>query len=275
MAEYTIDKIEYDGNVYKLQDNISGYIKNYTETDPVFTASAAHGISSTDITNWNGKQAALVSGTNIKTVQSNSLLGSGNIKITGSDIETGGIQPTGVNDDVSSVLAYLLGELDNIPTKVSDLTNDAGYITGYTETDPVFTASAAHGITASDISNWNSKQAALVSGTNIKTINGSSLLGSGNFGLVSKSDFGTDYNNIILAGNTSCTINCSGWEGEFGANCVASVNAYKFDNTNEVYEGVIVDWHIGAGGTIVVSIASAVDYDIAVQVLLAQGSGIM
>ena len=26
MAEYTIDKIEYNGNVYKLQDNISGYI---------------------------------------------------------------------------------------------------------------------------------------------------------------------------------------------------------------------------------------------------------
>ena len=26
MAEYTIDKIEYSGNVYKLQDNISGYL---------------------------------------------------------------------------------------------------------------------------------------------------------------------------------------------------------------------------------------------------------
>ena len=26
MAEYTIDKIEYDGNVYKLQDNESGYV---------------------------------------------------------------------------------------------------------------------------------------------------------------------------------------------------------------------------------------------------------
>ena len=44
-----------------------------------------------------------------------------------------------------------------IPTKVSDLTNDAGYITSYTETDPVFTASAAAGITSGDISSWNSK----------------------------------------------------------------------------------------------------------------------
>lgn len=45
----------------------------------------------------------------------------------------------------------------SLPTKVSDLTNDAGYITGYTETDPVFVASAAHGITSTDITNWNNK----------------------------------------------------------------------------------------------------------------------
>ena len=72
-----------------------------------------------------------------------------------------------------------LSDLNN-DLNVSDFPNDAGYITGYTETDPIFTASAAHGISASDITNWNSKQAALVSGTNIKTINSQSLLGSGN-----------------------------------------------------------------------------------------------
>lgn len=66
-----------------------------------------------------------------------------------------------------------------LPTKVSDLTNDAGYITGYTETDPIFTASAASGITSSDINNWDGKQDELVSGTNIRTINGTSILGSG------------------------------------------------------------------------------------------------
>lgn len=45
----------------------------------------------------------------------------------------------------------------NVPTKTSHLTNDSGFITGYTETDPVFTASPAHGITSTDISNWNAK----------------------------------------------------------------------------------------------------------------------
>lgn len=53
MAEYTIDKIAYNGDVYKLQDNQSGYIT--TETDPVFSASPAAGISATDISNWNSK----------------------------------------------------------------------------------------------------------------------------------------------------------------------------------------------------------------------------
>lgn len=59
-----------------------------------------------------------------------------------------------------------------VPTAVSELTNDSGYITGYTETDPVFSASAASGITSSDISDWNSKSEVSVtrhttSGTNI------------------------------------------------------------------------------------------------------------
>lgn len=50
-----------------------------SESDPVFLASAAHGISSSDISSWNGKQASLVSGTNIKTVTGTSILGSGDL----------------------------------------------------------------------------------------------------------------------------------------------------------------------------------------------------
>lgn len=50
-----------------------------------------------------------------------------------------------------------LPDTTTIPTKVSDLTNDSGYITSYTETDPIFSASAAAGISSTDISNWNAK----------------------------------------------------------------------------------------------------------------------
>ena len=45
-----------------------------------------------------------------------------------------------------------------IPTKVSDLTNDKNYLTSYTETDPVFKAHAAYGITSTNISTWTNKQ---------------------------------------------------------------------------------------------------------------------
>ena len=39
-------------------------------------------VSASEKSTWNGKQDALVSGTNIKTVNNNSLLGSGNIDIS-------------------------------------------------------------------------------------------------------------------------------------------------------------------------------------------------
>ena len=60
----------------------------------------------------------------------------------------------------------------DIPTAVSQLTNDSGYLTSYTETDPIFSASAAAGISSSDITSWNGKTAVSVSqitstGTNI------------------------------------------------------------------------------------------------------------
>jgi hypothetical protein len=55
-------------------------------TTPVIAMPAATGsvngyLTSTDWTTFNGKQAALVSGTNIKTVNSNSLLGSGDVSV--------------------------------------------------------------------------------------------------------------------------------------------------------------------------------------------------
>ena len=64
-----------------------GYIAN--ETDPVFSASASAGITSDDIDNWDGKQDALVSGTNIKTINSQSIVGSGNVDFYGTELPIG------------------------------------------------------------------------------------------------------------------------------------------------------------------------------------------
>ena len=74
------------------------------EDDPVFLASPASGISNTMIGNWNtafgwgnhasaGYQAALVSGTNIKTVNGSSLLGAGNLAVSATPAgNTGDVQ---------------------------------------------------------------------------------------------------------------------------------------------------------------------------------------
>ena len=54
-------------------------------TDLTKNAEYYSGITSADTTNWDNKQDQLVSGTNIKTINNESLLGSGNIEITISD----------------------------------------------------------------------------------------------------------------------------------------------------------------------------------------------
>lgn len=92
----------------------------------------------------NGKQEALVSGTNIKTINYESILGSGNITIQG-----GG----GGGGDVN-VIESITFNGNSVPV---DANKNAAI--SYTETDPVFTASAAYGITSSDIANWNATTA--------------------------------------------------------------------------------------------------------------------
>jgi hypothetical protein len=57
---------------------------------PVASAVNTGKLSSSDFTAFNNKQAALVSGTNIKTVNGNSLLGSGNLVVTSSPAGTDG-----------------------------------------------------------------------------------------------------------------------------------------------------------------------------------------
>lgn len=137
---------------------------------------------------------------------------------------------TGIpKSDLASAVQTSLGKADSA-------------LQSYTETDPVFKASAAAGITSSDISNWNSKtsntgtitgikmngaskgtsgvvdlgtvitshqdisgkQDKLVSGTNIKTINGTSILGSGDISApntYSKVSHGTSDTTFTLTPN--------------------------------------------------------------------------
>lgn len=60
---------------------------------------------------------------------------------------------------------------EELPTKTSELQNDSGFISNYTETDPIFSASVASSITAENITSWNNKQNTLVAGDNIEITN--------------------------------------------------------------------------------------------------------
>lgn len=126
--------------------NDSGYITSYTETDPVFSASAASGITSSDISAWNGKSDFsgsyndLTDKPTIPTVNNATLT----IQKNGTTVKTFTANAS------SNVTANI-----TVPTKVSDLTNDSGYITGYTETDPTVPswakASSKPSYTASEV----------------------------------------------------------------------------------------------------------------------------
>lgn len=75
------------------------------------------------------KQDVLVSGTNIKTINNQNILGSGNIEVESSSAVWGSITGELHNQqDLHNVL-QAKADLTDLPTKTSELTNDSGYIT--------------------------------------------------------------------------------------------------------------------------------------------------
>lgn len=81
---------------------------------------------------------------------------------------------------------YTKSEIDNIVTAITEdieeATSGKADTTAVTQVNNALTAHTTNSdihVTTSDKSTWNGKQDALVSGTNIKTVNGNSLLGSG------------------------------------------------------------------------------------------------
>lgn len=93
------------------------------------------------------KQDKLVSGTNIKTINNQSILGEGNIEIETSQEET---------DPIYQAEKPTLALKTELPVKLGDLENDVGYITNYIETDPTVPEHVKE-ISEQDIINWNNK----------------------------------------------------------------------------------------------------------------------
>ena len=95
---------------------------------------------------------------------------------------TGGGNIVGISDVLVNGISVVDGNIAYVivPTKTSELLNDSGFITN--ETDPTVPTYVKQ-ISLADINNWNNKQNVLVSGSTIKTINNTSLLGSGNLNI--------------------------------------------------------------------------------------------
>jgi len=113
-----------------------------------FVKMTASGTFSLDTNTY---QPTLVSGTNIKTINSTSLLGSGDIILgTGTVTSVSGTTPISVSGGPAPVVSIQVA---------------SGSQNGY--------------LANSDWTSFNNKQSQLVSGTNIKTVNSNTLLGSG------------------------------------------------------------------------------------------------
>lgn len=120
-------------------ENDSGYITQ--ETDPTIPYYIKQ-ISQADINSWNNKQNQLVSGVNIKTINGNNILGSGNIDIDTSYTAGTGIEITEENVINNTITSYNdLTDLPTIPTKTSDLLNDSNFVSSTELNQVAFTGS--------------------------------------------------------------------------------------------------------------------------------------
>lgn len=134
-----------------------------------------------------GGQPALVSGTNIKTINGASVLGSGDLVVSGAAASWGSI--TGTLSSQTDLQTALNGKQAS-GTYATGTGTASGTNTGDDAVNSLYSGLAA------------SKQDTLVSATNIKTINGSSVLGSGNI------DVGSPYTLVAtLSGNQATGAN--------------------------------------------------------------------
>ena len=142
-------------------------------------------------TQLNSKQDTLVSGQNIKTINGQSVIGEGNIDITEGGTIDSELSTDSENPVQNKVITNALNEkaskteLSNVSTSKANKADvytkqeiDDKFTNAQSQINQVSTDTAANNAEIQTLK--TDKQDTLVSGTNIKTINGQSLLGEGN-----------------------------------------------------------------------------------------------
>ena len=223
------------------------------------TSDANKPVSSAQQTALDAKQATLVSGTNIKTVNNTSLLGSGNISIS-SAVAWGGV--TGTLSNQTDLQTALDGKVDEntaitAATKTKQTYDAKGLVTAGADATTADIADStnkryvtdAQLVVVGNTSGTNtgdnavnslysglaaSKQDTLVSNTNIKTINSTSVLGSGDIAVQATLVSGTNIktiNSTSLLGSGDITISANP-SGVSGAIQFSNGSAFASDATN-------------------------------------------
>ena len=187
---------------------------------------------------FNKKQDTLMSGTNIKTINGKSILGSGNITI-----ETNPGTITGISVNGTSVATS--GSAD-IPAASTSTYGVARLSSSTTSTSTTEAATPSAVKAAYDLA--GTKQDKLTSGTNIKTINGNAVLGSGNIDVVGKID-------LIDTNESLDDVNVSYATTAYVDNKFANIDLTDYATTDYV-DGLIGDINsvlesiIGGGTTV-------------------------
>lgn len=223
------------------------------------TSDANKPVSSAQQTALDAKQATLVSGTNIKTVNNTSLLGSGNIAIS-SAVAWGGV--TGTLSNQTDLQTALDGKVDENTaitgaTKTKVTYDAKGLVTGgadattadiadstnkryVTDAQLVVVGNTSGTNTGDNATNSQysglatSKQDTLVSATNIKTINSATLLGSGDIAVQATLVSGTNIktiNSTSLLGSGDIVLSASP-SGVSGAIQFSNGSAFASDASN-------------------------------------------
>ena len=212
---------------YITSSALNGYAESTAVTEEISAATS-------------GLQETLVSGTNIKTINNESILGSGNITIQGGGSGNPTVELTQAEYDalvtagtVASDTYYIItdaqaGDLTQYWTSaqtnsaITEATSgkvDTSTYTAYTAaTDSALGGKASQSDLDTVSGNVNTisgdvanKQDTLVSGTNIKTINNESILGEGNITIEGGGGkaIAAGTNISVTTGETADTINCT------------------------------------------------------------------
>jgi hypothetical protein len=180
----------------KSAETLTGPI---TEADPVFVASPAAGISSTNTSNWNsafGWGNHSNAGYLTSFTETDPVFGASPAKGITLTNTSNWNTAFGWGNHANAGYLTSFTETDPVfeasPAKGITLTNtsnwntafgwgnhaNAGYLTSFTETDPIYGRSVASGIAETDTATWNNKQDNLTAGSGIN-INGNTISATG------------------------------------------------------------------------------------------------